>query len=215
MTNRNDSRKDEDVEADLAARREKLVAEIERVAIKILGTESPERAMHLVNQLGSSIQRGAGKKIDHIEHIGIALNSVAEFKPRDEVERMLVAQMLSVHEAAMECFGRAMLPNQTFEGRDMNLKHAEKLSAIYTRQVEALDKHRGKGQQKITVEHVTVQAGGQAIVGDVTAAKADPQRALAQQAPALIDDSAASEDGEKLRKALSAKKAPAAKRPRK
>jgi hypothetical protein len=33
--------------------------------------------------------------------------------------------------------------------------------------VEALSRHRGKGQQKVTVEHVHVHAGGQAIVGNV------------------------------------------------
>ena len=31
-----------------------------------------------------------------------------------------------------------------------------------------MDRHRGKGQQVVRVEHVTVQAGGQAIVGAVT-----------------------------------------------
>ena len=34
--------------------------------------------------------------------------------------------------------------------------------------LDALSKHRGKGQQVVRVEHVTVQAGGQAIVGNVT-----------------------------------------------
>ena len=33
--------------------------------------------------------------------------------------------------------------------------------------VEALNRHRGKGQQKVSVEHVHVHAGGQAIVGAV------------------------------------------------
>ena len=32
-------------------------------------------------------------------------------------------------------------------------------------QVEALQRYRGKGQQKLTVEHVHVHSGGQAIVG--------------------------------------------------
>jgi hypothetical protein len=32
---------------------------------------------------------------------------------------------------------------------------------------EAIDRRRGKGQQTVRVEHVTVQAGGQAIVGHV------------------------------------------------
>jgi hypothetical protein len=36
--------------------------------------------------------------------------------------------------------------------------------------LEALNRHRGKGQQKVTVEHVHVHQGGQAIVGSVTAA---------------------------------------------
>jgi hypothetical protein len=34
--------------------------------------------------------------------------------------------------------------------------------------LEALDRYRGTGQQKVTVEHVHVHSGGQAIVGAVT-----------------------------------------------
>jgi len=75
--------------------------------------------------------------------------------------------MVATHSAAMEGLKRAMLPGQTFEGRDQNLKHATKLLSLYARQVEVLDKHRGKGQQKVTVEHVHVEKGGQAIVGNV------------------------------------------------
>ena len=33
--------------------------------------------------------------------------------------------------------------------------------------MEALKRYRTSGQQKVTVEHVTVNAGGQAIVGAV------------------------------------------------
>src|SRR5580704_17612838 len=43
-----------------------------------------------------------------------------------------------------------------------------RLSRTYAALTEALDRHRGKGQQRITVEHVNVHAGGQAIVGAVT-----------------------------------------------
>jgi len=34
-------------------------------------------------------------------------------------------------------------------------------------QFATLNRHRGKGQQKVTVEHVHVHQGGQAIVGHV------------------------------------------------
>ena len=39
---------------------------------------------------------------------------------------------------------------------------------LFTEQVEAMSKLKGKsGQQRVVVEHVTVAAGGQAIVGAV------------------------------------------------
>src|SRR6185437_12936835 len=47
------------------------------------------------------------------------------------------------------------------------LTQANKLSRTYTTLLEALNRHRGKGQQKVTVEHVHVYAGGQAVVGMV------------------------------------------------
>jgi hypothetical protein len=39
--------------------------------------------------------------------------------------------------------------------------------ATYLRQVEVLDKRRGKGQQTVTVKYVNVEPGGQAVVGTV------------------------------------------------
>ncbi len=63
---------------------------------------------------------------------------------------------------------------------------------LYERQLAALDKHRGKGRQKITVEHVTVEAGGQAIVGEVhTDSKSQASKAEGQAA--LTDDRAGEE----------------------
>jgi hypothetical protein len=67
----------------------------------------------------------------------------------------------------MECYRRAMLREQTFEGRNENLAQANKLSRTSATLLEALNRHRGKGQQKVTVEHVHVHSGGQAIVGTV------------------------------------------------
>jgi hypothetical protein len=90
-----------------------------------------------------------------------------DLQPRDAVESMLCSQMISTHLLTMECFKRANLTNQSFEGRELNMRHGERLSRIYAQQVDTLNKHRGKGQQKVTVEHVTVNAGGQAVVGNV------------------------------------------------
>ena len=47
------------------------------------------------------------------------------------------------------------------------MNQANKLSRTYVALLDALNSHRGKGQQKVTVEHVHVHSGGQAIVGKV------------------------------------------------
>ena len=60
-----------------------------------------------------------------------------------------------------------MLPDNSFDQRHGNLNSANKLSRTYSTLVETLNRHRGKGQQKMTVEHVHVYEGGQAIVGNV------------------------------------------------
>ena len=61
---------------------------------------------------------------------------------------------------SMECYRRAMLPEQTLEGREVNLIQAAKFTRANAAVVEALAKHRNKGRQKITIEHVHVYEGG-------------------------------------------------------
>ena len=88
-------------------------------------------------------------------------------EPKDELEGMIAAQLIAGHNAVMECYRRAMLPDQAFEFRRENLNQAGKLSRTFATLLEALNRHRGKGQQKVVVEHVHVYKGGQAIVGNV------------------------------------------------
>ena len=52
-------------------------------------------------------------------------------EPRDEIEGMLAAQMLACHNAAMECYRRAMIGEQTFVGRSEALNQANKLSRTH------------------------------------------------------------------------------------
>src|SRR2546425_1270104 len=88
--------------------------------------------------------------------------------PQDEIESMIAVKLIDSHNATMECYLRAMIGEQTLEGRRDNLSQANKLSRTYAVLLDALNRHRGKGgQQKVTVEHVHVHAGGQAVVGTV------------------------------------------------
>ena len=99
--------------------------------------------------------------------INAAVSGLVGISPKDELEGMMAAQLLAAHNASMECYRRAMLGSQPFEGRRENLNQANKLSRTWATLLDALNKHRGKGQQKVTVEHVHVHSGGQAVVGSV------------------------------------------------
>src|SRR5499427_1411364 len=96
-----------------------------------------------------------------------AYAGLAGIAPKDELEGMMAAQLIAAHSATMECYRRAMLAEQSFEGRSEALSQANKLSRTFAVLLDALNRHRGKGQQKVTVEHVHVHQGGQAIVGNV------------------------------------------------
>ena len=85
---------------------------------------------------------------------------------RDEIEGMLAKQMVATHIAAIRVL-RQLKGSETITQRDSNGNLAVKLLRTFTMQIEALQRYRGKGQQKVTVEHVHVNAGGQAIVGTV------------------------------------------------
>jgi len=155
----------------------KPAPEVNDVWVKATGSKELEVHLARIKEISSSIwlpEELSEKERDR--RLLAAVNMFAEIKPQNGLEGMLATQMVATHSAAMECLRRAMIPSQTFAGAEQSLKHANKLLQTFARQLEALDKHRGKGQQKITVEHVTVEAGGQAIVGNVTAAAAEAPR---------------------------------------
>jgi len=123
----------------------------------------------IVSQVASATWLANDTPSGKQDRIGGAVAGLVGIRPRDEIEAMLAAQMVAAHNAAMECYRRAMIHEQTFAGRKENLNQANKLSRTHAALTEALNKHRGKGQQKVTVEHVHVHKGGQAIVGSVQA----------------------------------------------
>ena len=75
------------------------------------------------------------------------VSALIGIRPGDELEGMIAAQLVAAHNAAMECYRRAMLREQTFEGGRENLNQANKLSRTYAVLLDALNRHRGKGQQ--------------------------------------------------------------------
>ena len=105
--------------------------------------------------------------LDKAQQANRVLAMLYGIQPQNELEAMLASQMVGVHNSAMHFLRLSVHPEQSFEGRDANVNRATKLLRTFTAQIEALNRLRGKGQQKVTVEHVHVNEGGQAIVGHV------------------------------------------------
>jgi hypothetical protein len=104
-----------------------------------------------------SLESRAGLMAAAIEGVG----------PTDEIEGMLAAQMIVIHHQALDLMMRACEPAVFRKNAEFDLNMANKLLRTFTGHVECLNRHRGKGQQKVTVEHVNVEAGGQAFVGNI------------------------------------------------
>jgi hypothetical protein len=76
-------------------------------------------------------------------------------QPRDELEAMLALQMGAIHQATM-MMARRLNHVDNLRQQDAAERALNKLTRTYTTQMEALKRYRTGGQQKVTVEHVTV-----------------------------------------------------------
>jgi hypothetical protein len=130
------------------------------------GTAEPGFANLMLGNIINAACDGGPAHPPGSEDINRALAAVSGIGARDETEGMLATQMVTTHFAAMSVL-RRLKGSETIPQQDSNGNLAAKLLRTFTMQVEALQRYRGKGQQKVTVEHVHVHAGGQAIVGAV------------------------------------------------
>jgi hypothetical protein len=143
-----------------------------RRLISAFGTAEPEFAGLMLSAI---IDTAAGRSPScppQCEHINRVLAAVTGIGAQDEIEAMLAVQMVATHLAATSAL-RRLNSSETVSVQDSNGNLAVKLLRTFTMQVEALQRYRGKGQQKVTVEHVHVHHGGQAIVGAVQPTKTE------------------------------------------
>ncbi len=129
-----------------------------------LVTTEPDFLNGRLGQLANAGSRG--KSVDE-SGLNFMLSVVKGIEPEDEVESMLAAQMAAVHMATMT-FARRLAHVETLPQQDSAERAFNKLARTFAAQVEALKRYRTGGEQKVTVEHVTVNEGGQAIVGNVS-----------------------------------------------
>jgi hypothetical protein len=138
------------------------------VLMEALGTVDQDFFRGLLEQLTAAARRGS--EINEAQ-LNFMLSVIKGIQPRDQLEAMLAAQMAAVHvgfmSLAQQLANAESVPYQDSAERALN-----KLARTFSTQVEALKRHRAGVEQNVTVQHVSVESGGQAVVGNVAPALA-------------------------------------------
>ena len=133
-----------------------------------MGTHNLDLTVSVASQVLQICSLGNKTSEVVTENANASMAAILEIDPQDSTELMLAAQMVTVHNLTMEMSRRALLSEQTEDGVNFNINRTTKLMRTYMAQMEALNKYRNKGKQQITVQHVNVNDGGQAVIGDVS-----------------------------------------------
>lgn len=144
-----------------------IVAESAEVLPFVPVTLHEPDALLVAHQVTDSVNVPAGDYALEWQLRSGAVALYAAIEPRDALESILARMAVGLSNGIMDCLGRAARHGEWLKSRDVNLRHAIKGSLAVTEMVKAIDNHRGRDRQKVSVGQVNVQSGGQAIVGNV------------------------------------------------
>lgn len=135
---------------------------------RVFGTKDKNQANALVSHCFNAL----GNKEQNDEYPGndyryFMLTVIDDLRPKDAVERMLAVQMAATHVATIRS-ARWLANADTIPQVQAHYTGFNKLARTFAAQVEALRKHRTGGEQRVTVQHINVSDGGQAVVGNIS-----------------------------------------------
>lgn len=126
-------------------------------------TVSKPVALGLIGQIASLGTHG--RRVDQ-DGANFVVGFVDAMKPKDAAEALLLTQMAATHQATM-MLARRLNHVENIPQQDAAERALNKLARSYAAQMDTLKRYRSKGQQTVRVERVTVESGGQAVVGHV------------------------------------------------
>jgi hypothetical protein len=152
-----------------------------RRLMQALGTEDDDFVKELVLQVAYAHPRRDEAGINFL------LSVIKGVEPKDQLEAMLAAHMAVTHGLTMT-FARRLNHVQDIQQLDNAERAFNKLARTFTTQMEALKRYRTGGDQKVTVQQVSVSEGGQAIVGNVTQSARETAPGKAATSPPALSD---------------------------
>ena len=127
-------------------------------------------------------------------NLAFMISMLKSMAPKGSIEGMLTAQMACVHLATMRSACRLAMTSDVPQQESLT-RALTRLARTYAAQMEALGRHRNNGACAITVQNLSVQDGGKAVVGNLTQHAnliAAPQgladAAMGERIPATGDD---------------------------
>ncbi|MGF6312792.1 hypothetical protein ABIB82_006754 [Bradyrhizobium sp. i1.8.4] len=136
----------------------------EQLMANALGAADRDAMDGILRQLvKASVNGGSPDEVN----LAFMISMVKSIRPRDSVEAMLVAQMVSVHVMAMRC-AHHLAHADDLAQHDSAAHALGRLARTFPAQIEALNRYRSQREPAITVQNVKVEDGGNAIVGNVT-----------------------------------------------
>lgn len=100
-------------------------------------------------------------------NLAFMISMLKSMAPKGSIEGMLAAQMACVHLATMRSACRLALTSDLAQQESLT-RALTRLARTYAAQMEALGRHRSNGACAITVQNLSVQDGGKAVVGHLT-----------------------------------------------
>jgi hypothetical protein len=128
------------------------------------GTKSLDFFYGLLQQIVNAGSKGAYPDEQGIKFM---LGFITGNKPRDEIEATLLAQIGACQVATMRMANR-LAHAETLQAQDSAERAFNKLARTSAALVETFQRYRAASDHKVIVQHVSVNDGGQAIVGNVT-----------------------------------------------
>ena len=138
---------------------------------KALGTSSSAFVQASIFQLQGAARLPGGGISELAVNSALALIEAAE--PKNEIEGALAVQMACTHTAAMAILTSLQHGFPSERRTPFLATAASRLLRAYSTQVETLRRLRNGGSQFVRVEHVHVNEGGQAVIGNVKAPTRD------------------------------------------
>ena len=150
----------------------------EKLLAEALGAVDRDALHGLLSQL---VKASAVARQPDQGNLAFMVSTLKSIAPKDSLESMLAAQMVSIQVATMRCACRLACTDDVQQQESLT-RALTRLSRTFAAQIEALNRHRSNGACAITVQNLSVQDGGKAVVGHFT-----QHAGLIAAQPGLVD----------------------------